>query len=178
MVGIAWDLDLDGCDVVVAAGGIGIAPLRSAILELIRFRERYGEVIVVEGARRPDLMLYEDQYDHWRERGIEVVTTIDVDEVGWSGHVGFVPAVVGGLTIDPEATSALVCGPDVMMRIAADDLVARGVPADRIQLTLERNMQCGNGLCGHCQLGGVLVCRDGPVLPYAGVAEWLAVEEL
>ena len=176
--GRPWDLDLDGHDVLVLAGGIGLAPLRSAVASIVARRDRFAAVTLVVGARRPADLLYAGQYDGWRQAGVEVVTTIDRPEPGWAGRVGFVPSVVEDLDLDPARTAALVCGPDVMMRLAADALVARGVPPDRIQLTLERNMQCGNGLCGHCQLGGLLVCRDGPVARYPDVARALAVEEL
>lgn len=176
--GRPWDLRLDGCDLLVVAGGIGLAPLRSAIHAIIAGRSRYRNVTVVVGARSSALLLYAREYDGWRAAGLDVVTTIDRPESGWTGPVGFVPDVVDRLEIDPPATAAIVCGPDVMMRLTARSLVDREVPAERIQLTLERNMQCGNGLCGHCQLGGVLVCRDGPVLAYSVVAGSLDVPEL
>ena len=176
--GRPWDLSLDGRDIVVAAGGIGLAPLRSAVHAIIAERVRFGKVTVVVGARSSAGLLYHREYDDWRAAGLDVVATIDRDEPGWLGSVGFVPAIVAELDVDPDATSALVCGPDVMMRLTAGALAERGVTADRVQVTLERNMQCGNGLCGHCQLGGVLVCRDGPVLPYSAVADPIAVEEL
>jgi NAD(P)H-flavin reductase len=179
--GTPWDLDLDRRDVVIAAGGLGVAPLRSAIYELLRRRDRLGEVVAVIGARSPELLLYADEYASWRSRGLRVVATIDRAADGWGGPVGFVPDVVAAvcdeLGLDPVRTSALVCGPDVMMQLVAEVLVARGVPADRVQLTLERNMQCGNGLCGHCQLGPTIVCRDGPVVRYPVVADALAVPE-
>lgn len=176
--GRPWDLDLDGCDVLVAAGGIGLAPLRSAVSALAAGRDRFGAVTVVVGARRPADLLYAGQYEQWTQAGIDVVSTIDRPETGWSGPVGFVPTVIERLDLDPGRTAALICGPDVMMRLTADALISRGVAPDRIQLTLERNMQCGNGLCGHCQLGGLIVCRDGPVVRYPEVARSLAVEEL
>jgi NAD(P)H-flavin reductase len=176
--GRPWDLGLDGQDVLVAAGGIGLAPLRSAIHTILADRQRYRDVTIVVGARSSAGLLYAREYERWRDAGIDVVTTIDRPEPEWTGRVGFVPDVVAALDLDPAATAALVCGPDVMMRLTARSLVDRGVSAEAVQLTLERNMQCGNGLCGHCQLGGVLVCRDGPVLPYSAVADQLAVEEL
>jgi len=176
--GRPWNLQLDGRDVVVAAGGLGVAPLRSAIHEIIAERQRYRDVTVVIGARTSAGLLYAREYERWRAAGLSVVTTIDHQEPGWTGRVGFVPDVVGDLDIDAGSTAALICGPDVMMRLTADRLVERGVPAASVELTLERNMQCGNGLCGHCQLGGFLVCRDGPVLPYAAVADLLSIEEL
>jgi NAD(P)H-flavin reductase len=180
--GTPWDLELDGRDVVIAAGGLGVAPLRSAIYEILRRRDRLGEVVAVIGGRSPELLLFADEYTSWRSGGIRVVTTIDRAADGWGGRVGFVPEVVdivvGERDLDPHNTSALVCGPDIMMQLVADVLVKRGAPADQVQLTLERNMQCGNGLCGHCQLGSLIVCRDGPVVRYPDVAGSLMVPEL
>lgn len=177
--GRPWSLALDGRDVVIAAGGLGVAPLRSAIYELLRHRDRLGELVAVIGARSPELLLYADEYAAWRAAGLRVVATIDRAADGWGGPVGFVPDVVAAICaeLDPARTSALTCGPDVMMRLVADVLIERGVAAGEIQLTLERNMQCGNGLCGHCQLGSMIVCRDGPVVRYPAVAEALAVAE-
>lgn len=179
--GTPWDLELDGRDVVVAAGGLGVAPLRSAIYEILRHRDRFGQVVAVIGARSPELLLYDDEYAAWRSGGIRIAATIDRAADGWGGRVGFVPDVVDTvsdeLDLDPRNTSALVCGPDIMMQLVAEVLVARGVSADDVQVTLERNMQCGNGLCGHCQLGGLIVCRDGPVVRYPTVADSLTVNE-
>ncbi|WP_117000361.1 FAD/NAD(P)-binding protein [Desertimonas flava] len=177
--GRPWDLALDGRDVVIAAGGLGVAPLRSAIYELLRHRDRFGEVVAVIGARSPELLLYADEYPAWRAGGIRVVATIDRAADGWGGPVGFVPEVVATMVenLEPARTGALTCGPDVMMQLVAEALIDRGVAARDIQLTLERNMQCGNGLCGHCQLGSTIVCRDGPVVRYPSVAAALAVAE-
>jgi NAD(P)H-flavin reductase len=179
--GVPWDLDLDGRNVVIAAGGLGLAPLRSAVYEILRHRDRFGEVVAVIGGRSPELLLFADEYAAWRSGGIRIAATIDRAADGWGGRVGFVPEIVRTVTeeldLDPGATSALVCGPDVMMQLVAETLVERGVPAEQVQLTLERNMQCGNGLCGHCQLGSIIVCRDGPVVRWPTVAESLTVAE-
>jgi NAD(P)H-flavin reductase len=179
--GRPWDLALDGNDVVVAAGGIGIAPLRSAVLELVRYRERYGQVVVVVGARDAAHLLFAREYDGWREHGLTVVDTIDRPEDGWDRRVGFVADVVAEVVaeqgLDPRRTAALLCGPDIMMRLTADRLIVSGVAADAVQLTVERNMQCGNGLCGHCQMGGVIACRDGPIVRYPAVADALRIPE-
>lgn len=179
--GVPWDLELDGRDVLVAAGGLGVAPLRSAIYELLRRRDDFGEVVAVIGARSPELLLYAAEYSSWRNGGIRVVTTIDRAADGWGGRVGFVhdvlATVIDETGLDPRRASALVCGPDEMMTCVANLLVERGTPAEQVQLTLERNMQCGNGLCGHCQLGSLIVCRDGPVVRYPAVAASLTVPE-
>jgi NAD(P)H-flavin reductase len=177
--GRPWDLDALHGDVVIAAGGIGLAPLRSAVYALLDPAQERPDrrVVLVVGARRRADLLYAGLYDDWRARGLEVVTTIDTDEAGWSGRVGFVPDVVATLDLDWPNTSALVCGPDIMMLIAADRLIDLGVAPVSIQLTLERNMQCATGRCGHCQLGPVLVCRDGPVVTYPEIADALRVRE-
>ena len=177
--GRPWSIEALTGDVVIAAGGIGLAPLRSAVFALLDAVAEGSDrrIVLVVGARRSTDLLFADQYDGWQARGIEVVPTIDIAEAGWSGRVGLVPDVVADLDIDWPNASALVCGPDVMMRITADRLVALGVAPDEIQLTLERNMQCATGRCGHCQLGPVLVCRDGPVVTYPEIAHALWVRE-
>jgi NAD(P)H-flavin reductase len=177
--GRPWDLDALAGDVVIAAGGIGLAPLRSAVYALLdTVRDRPDRrIVLVVGARRSEDLLYAGHYDDWRARGLEVVATVDTAEAGWSGRVGFVPDVVATLDVDWSDASALVCGPDIMMQLAADRLIDLGVASGAIQLTLERNMQCATGRCGHCQLGPVLVCRDGPVVTYPDIADALRVRE-
>ncbi len=177
--GRPWDLDALRGDVVIAAGGIGLAPLRSAVHALadLAARRRDRRVVVVVGARRSADLLYAHHYDDWRARGLEIVTAVDAAETGWSGRVGLVPDVMATVDVDWSNASALVCGPDIMMRRTADRLVDLGVAPGAVQLTLERNMQCATGRCGHCQLGPVLVCRDGPVVTYPEVADALRVRE-
>jgi NAD(P)H-flavin reductase len=177
--GRPWDLEAPAGDVVIAAGGIGLAPLRSAVYALLdTVQERPDRrIVLVVGAKHSEDLLYAGHYDDWRARGLEVVTTIDTAEAGWSGRVGLVPDVVATLDVDWSNSSALVCGPDVMMRITADRMIDLGVAPGAIQLTLERNMQCATGRCGHCQLGPVLVCRDGPVVTYPEIADALRVRE-
>jgi NAD(P)H-flavin reductase len=176
--GRPWALDALHGDVVIAAGGIGLAPLRSAVYALLDAPPRPDRrVVLVVGARHGADLLYAREYDRWRSRGLEIVTTVDTADDGWSGRVGLVPDVVAELDVDWPSTSALVCGPDIMMRLTADRLIDLGVAPGAIQLTLERNMQCATGRCGHCQLGPVLVCRDGPVVTYPEIADALRVQE-
>jgi anaerobic sulfite reductase subunit B len=175
--GSAWDLR-GGTDVLVAAGGIGLAPLRSAVAWLVDHRADYGRVVLVVGAGTPDDLLYAEEYAAWSAVGIEVISTVDRSRHGWSGPVGSVADAIAEVGVDAERTTALMCGPDPMMSRVADGLVARGVPASRIQLTLERNMQCGVGTCGHCQLGGLIVCRDGPAVTYDRLGRSLHVAEV
>jgi NAD(P)H-flavin reductase len=169
---------MTGGDVVVAAGGIGLAPLRPAILELLRQRERFGRLLLLYGARSPDGLLYPDELEEWRERGMDVAVTVDTAGPEWLGHVGVVTRLVRRAAFAPRGASALLCGPEVMMRFMATALLERGIGADRLHASMERNMQCGIGRCGHCQLGPTLVCRDGPVYRWDELAPWLAIREL
>jgi NAD(P)H-flavin reductase len=164
-------------DVVVAAGGIGLAPLRPVLLEAIARRSDYGKVALLYGARTPADLLYPGQLGEWRS-AIDVAVTVDAAGAEWTGSVGFVSKLVARAELSPERTTAFVCGPEIMMRVTADALLERGVPSERIYLSMERDMQCGIGLCGHCQLGPTLICRDGPVYSYAELAPWLEVREL
>jgi len=177
--GAGWGIERlpDGPDVVVVAGGIGLAPLRSAVGALVaREQEGRGRVFVVAGARSPDQILYEEELDAWRRAGADVVVTVDVGSPGWDGPVGVVTTLLPELAFEADGAWALTCGPEIMMRFVARGLVERGVDPARILVSLERNMQCGVGICGHCQLGPLLVCRDGPVVPYGGVADRLLLE--
>ena len=176
--GTDWGVDeLAGDDVVVVAGGIGLAPLRGALCALARTAAaRGGRLAVVVGARSPSQVVFADDLRRWRDSGAEVQVTVDVAEPGWRGHVGLVTSLVPEIGFDLRRAAALVCGPEVMMRFTVRALVDRGMAPERIRLSLERNMQCGVGLCGHCQLGPYLLCRDGPVLPFAGPLPGLLLE--
>ena len=167
-----------GSDLAIVGGGIGLAPLRPVVEHAVRERDRYRHVVVLVGARTPGDLLYGDEYDRWRAADVDVRVTVDRADAGWTGHVGVVTTVMADLGIEPDATVGFVCGPEVMMRFAARALVAAGVPAPRVRVSLERNMRCGVALCGHCQLGPVLVCRDGPVVGYDTAEPLFAVKEL
>lgn len=177
--GTAWPVEqLRGQDVIVAAGGLGLAPLRPAIYHLIRHRAEYGRVTVLYGARTPADLLYATEYEAWRAAGLDVRATVDVGSADWRGPIGFVTSLLANLPVEAARTSVLTCGPEVMMRFLAAGAVARGVPADRVFVSLERNMNCAVGLCGHCQFGPTFVCKDGPVVPFDRVARLLLVENL
>ena len=171
-----------GGDLLIVAGGLGFAPVRPAIYEAIRTRESFRRLIVLVGARGPDHMLFRHDLDvwlHWmRFRGIETHLTVDIADEGWPYGEGVVTTLFPKADIVPRATTAFVCGPEIMMRFAIRDLVDLGVPERRIWLSMERNMQCGVKLCGHCQLGPYFVCADGPVFRWDTVGELLGVEEL
>jgi NAD(P)H-flavin reductase len=176
--GTTWPVEAAaGGDVVVVAGGIGLAPLRPVVLHALARRGDYDRVTVVYGARTPEDRLYVDELERWRD-SIDVEVTVDAAGTDWAGPVGFVAKLVGRADIRAERATAFVCGPEIMMRTTIDALVARGMPTERIQVSMERHMDCGVGLCGHCQLGPTLICRDGPVYPYRAIAPWMEVREL
>jgi NAD(P)H-flavin reductase len=162
--GRGWDVStVVGGDLVLVAGGIGLAPLRPAVLEVLASPQDYGRVSLVYGARTQRDVLFEDELARWARAGIDVSVTVDRAATSWTGHVGLVTELIPGLGFDPTTTHALVCGPEVMMRYVAETLVDCGVPPGRVRLSMERNMRCGIGLCGHCQLREYFVCVDGPV---------------
>jgi NAD(P)H-flavin reductase len=176
--GTGWGVrDAVGGDVVVVAGGIGLGPLRPALLDLLAHRSLYRRVVLVYGARTPDDLLYPGELAAWAD-GMEVMVTVDTAPAGYDGSVGLVTGPLARADVDPARTHALVCGPEVMMRHVADDLLGRGVAPGRVRLSLERNMRCGVGLCGHCQLRELFLCVDGPVLALDRVAPLMSVREL
>jgi NAD(P)H-flavin reductase len=177
--GTAWPVErFRGQDVIVAAGGLGLAPLRPAIYHLIRHRTDYGNVTVLYGARAPNDLLYANEYDAWRAAGIAVQVTVDVGSPNWRGAIGFVTAPLASMSLDATRTAVFTCGPEVMMRFIASGAVNRGVAPERVFVSIERNMNCAVGLCGHCQFGPSFVCKDGPVLPLDRVRTLLLVENL
>jgi NAD(P)H-flavin reductase len=178
--GRPWPLDeAEGHDLVVVAGGIGLAPVRPAIVQALRQRERFGRVVLLTGARSPRDLVFRDDLERWDEdRAIDVHVTVDSAVRGWGGRVGVVTKLIPRVPFDPENAVVLTCGPEVMMRFTAQALLARGVPPERVYVTLERNMKCGVGTCGHCQLGPVFLCRDGPVFAWPEVANLMDVREL
>lgn len=178
--GTSWGLDeAAGADLVVVAGGVGLAPLRPVVLGALADRERYGRVVLIAGARGRQDFLYAAELAAWQEDPrLEVHLTVDVPIQGWPGEIGFVTAPLLALRLQPERTTAFLCGPEAMMRSSAKVLVSKGVAAQNVRVSLERNMQCGIGWCGHCQLGPLLLCRDGPVAGYDVARPLLEIKEL
>ena len=178
--GIGWPVKAaDGADVLFVAGGLGLAPLRPAIYQVLENRARYKQVAILFGTRNPADMLFRKELESWRQRlDIEVEVTVDHADAEWHGHVGVVPGLIAHVPFDPAKAIAFVCGPEVMMRFTATALTAAGVAGDRIYLSMERNMKCAIGLCGHCQFGPAFVCKDGPVMPYDRIAGILALREI
>ncbi|QYC41843.1 Anaerobic sulfite reductase subunit B [Nonomuraea coxensis DSM 45129] len=176
--GTHWELSrARGMDVVVAAGGLGLAPLRPVIRELVAHGARYGRISLIAGTRTPATLIYPRELARWG-RDLDVQVTVDHPDRTWTGPTGLITKLVARIVFDPGRTYAFVCGPELMMRATAGELLRRGVPAGRIALSLERNMKCGIGRCGHCQLGPLFTCLDGPVLTYDRVAALLEVRQL
>lgn len=178
--GVGWPMtQAEGRDVVVVAGGLGLAPLRPALYRLLGERARYGKVTLLFGARRPEDILFRHEVESWRGRfDIDVEVTVDHAASEWRGHVGVVTTLISRLDLDPAKSMAMVCGPEVMMRFVAMSLIDKGLSEDAIYLSMERNMKCAIGHCGHCQLGPTFICRDGPVFTYRRLKPLMAVKEL
>jgi NAD(P)H-flavin reductase len=166
--GTSWPgPELLGKDVVLAAGGIGLAPLRPTIYTVLADRERYGRVNLLYGARTPNDLLYTDELSRWRDRpDINLAVTVDTADRGWFGNVGVVTTLIPKIQFDPANTVAVICGPEIMMRFTIMELQKRGITSDNIYVSMERNMKCAVGLCGHCQLGPEFICKDGPVFRF------------
>jgi NAD(P)H-flavin reductase len=176
--GSGWPLaEARGQDVLLVAGGVGLAPLRPVVYELVRHRGDFGRVALLYGARTPRDLLFHAELDRWRRR-IDVQVTVDAAPRGWTGDVGVVGSLLARAAFDPAHTVAMVCGPEVMMRFALADLWRLGLPEHAAWISMERNMHCAVGLCGHCQFGPAFVCRDGPVFRADAVASLLSVREV
>jgi NAD(P)H-flavin reductase len=178
--GTPWPVDdAQGHDIVMVAGGIGLAPLRPAMLHLIANRSRYKKVVLLYGARTPEDLLYRAELERWRAQlDLEVDVTVDRATPGWRGTVGVVTRLIGRAPFDPNNTVAMICGPETMIRFTTMELRQRGIGIDDIYVSMERNMKCGIGLCGHCQFGPEFVCKDGPVFRYSDVKDLLVKWEI
>jgi NAD(P)H-flavin reductase len=178
--GTSWPMDAcRGRDVVLLAGGIGLAPLRPAIDAILADRSQFGRATLIYGARMPDALLYTGQFTDWISRGLDVRTTVDRATPSWFGNVGVVPLLFDRLRLlSAQNTFVLTCGPEVMMRYAVRSALEHGIPSNQIWLSLERNMQCAVGFCGHCQLGPAFICKDGAVFRHDRIAPFLGREDL
>jgi len=178
--GVPWPVPLaEGRDVVIMAGGIGLAPLRPALCHLLEHRQRFGRVSLLFGARSPRDILFAREIETWRGRfDVDVEVTVDRGDESWRGLVGVVTTLIPRAHFDPAHTVAFICGPEVMMHFSVRDLERRGVPHARCWVSMERNMKCGVGFCGHCQFGPTFVCKDGPVFRYDRVATLLGIREV
>ncbi len=177
--GSAWPAEFyEGHDVVFVAGGIGLAPLRPALYRIMSNRSRYARVSLLIGSRTPDILLYRREMETWRRRGIDIRLTVDAAVPGWKDSVGPVTVLIPRIECDPSRAVAFIVGPEIMMRFAVEALAPRGIPLNRLFVSMERNMKCAAGFCGHCQLGPAFICKDGPVFPYSQLAPWLAIRNL
>jgi NAD(P)H-flavin reductase len=178
--GAGWPMPATaGCDVVIVAGGLGLAPLRPALYQLQAERSRYGQLVLLYGARSPEEILFRRELETWRRRlEMDIEVTVDHAVGDWHGHVGVVTALITRAAFDPLHATAFVCGPEVMMRFAIAALRKANVPEEAIYLSMERNMKCAVGFCGHCQFGPVFICRDGPVFRYDRLGGLLGIKEL
>ncbi len=178
--GAAWPIEeAAGHDVVIVAGGLGLAPLRPALYRLLAERSRYGQVVLLYGTRSPDEILFRREIETWRRRlDIDIEVTVDHAGADWRGHVGVVTNLIPRAAFDPLHAIALVCGPEIMMRFAIAALRDAGLGDEGIHLSMERNMKCAVGFCGHCQFGPVFICRDGPVFRCDRLRGLLALKEI
>lgn len=178
--GSSWPLeDCQGADVILVAGGIGLAPLRPALYTCLKDRKQSRRTTLLYGARAPDMVLYSREYGAWTDQGLGLNLTVDRFQPGWSGNVGVVTMLMDRLRpLSPGNSVLFLCGPEVMMRYTVRSALERGLRKDQIWVSLERNMQCAVGLCGHCQLGPAFVCKDGPIFRYDKIEPFLDVEGL
>jgi NAD(P)H-flavin reductase len=178
--GRGWPIDaMRGQDVVIVAGGIGLAPMRPAIYSLLRYREQFGRVLLLYGCRSPDDRVFAPELEKWTEdESIQVLVTVDNATGGWVGPVGVVTNLLQRIRVNAQKTVVLVCGPPILNRVAAWQFLQLHVPPDRVYVSLERNMNCGFGRCGHCQYGRKFVCTDGPVFAFSDVADIFGREEI
>jgi NAD(P)H-flavin reductase len=178
--GSHWPVEeATGRDVVIVAGGIGLAPLRPALYRLMAEREKFRRIVLLYGTRTPEDMLYRHELEQWRGKfDLEIEVTVDRAASTWRGNVGVVTTMIPRAPFSPSNTFAMICGPEVMMRFTVMELLKRGVAAERIYLSAERNMKCGIGFCGHCQYGPTFVCKDGPVFAFPSIAPILGKSEI
>jgi NAD(P)H-flavin reductase len=176
--GSAWPLEKAlGKSLVIVTGGIGLAPLRPALFSILHRREDFGRVVLLYGARTPADLLYTAEFERWQAGGIELHTTVDLSDEKWSGQVGVVPALFYRIRVDPKQTMVMTCGPEIMMRFVIYEALARRIPKESIILSMERNMKCAVGFCGHCQFGPTFICKDGPVLNFAAIEPFFGKED-
>ncbi len=179
--GSAWPLEeaaRRGSDLLLIAGGIGLAPLRPVIYEVHGNRSRYGRMSLLYGARNPADLLYAKEVVRWQCPPTDVRTIVDHGDLQWRGRIGVLTDLLSEVNFDPAKTIALMCGPEVMMRFAERELSRRGMAAENIFISLERNMKCAVGFCGHCMIGGSFICKDGPIFHYSDIAPFFGIREL
>lgn len=169
--GRGWPLkQAQGRDIMVITGGLGCAPVVSVINYVIRRRDKFRRLVIMQGVKHSDDLIWRSQYSQWSKlRDTQVLVAADVGVALWPWHIGRVTELFDQVEIDPSRALIMMCGPQGMMRVAVDHLTRRGVPEGHIHLSMERNMHCAMGHCGHCQYGGKFVCQDGPVFNYSEI---------
>ena len=178
--GTSWPVTAArGKDVCIVAGGIGLAPLRPVMYAMLRERTAFERIILLYGARSPLDLLYRVELEEWaKEHNVEVLVTVDRGDSSWKGYIGVVTTLFSYLKLDARATVGFVCGPETMMKYTIDEMERRGLAEDQIYLSMERNMKCAVGFCGHCQYGPEFICKDGPVFPLPRIRHLLDRKEL
>lgn len=165
-----------GRNVLIVTGGLGCAPVVSAINYILNRREQYAHLTIMQGVRHADDLIWRDRYEKWSMLpDTEVFLAASKAGLHWPWTVGHVPDLFDKARIEPENSVVMMCGPEGMMKAVVDELVVRQMPEEQMWLSMERNMQCGIGRCGHCQMGARFVCKDGPVFSYPEIKDLLAV---
>ncbi|MFQ5450433.1 MAG: FAD/NAD(P)-binding protein [Nitrospinaceae bacterium] len=178
--GTPWPVhESEGRDVLLIAGGLGLAPLRPALYHLLARREKYGNIVLLYGARTPDDILFLRELEKWRGRfDLQVYVTVDTARRSWRGNVGVVTRLIPRVSFDPFNTVAMICGPEIMMRFTILELKKYELGPENIFISMERNMKCAVGFCGHCQYGPHFICKDGPVFRYDRLRPFLGKREV
>ena len=178
--GNSWPMEeAKGKDVVIMAGGIGLAPLRPAIHAMIENRDQYKNIALLYGSRTKKDLLFLPELESWKKKnGVQVKVTIDTGDRDWKGNVGVVTSLVSRVTFDPSNCISMICGPEIMMKFSVLELVHAGLDEEKNYITMERNMKCAVGFCGHCQFGPAFICKDGPVFRYDRIKQLIATREL
>ncbi len=178
--GRPWPVEeANGQDLLIVAGGLGLAPLRPVLYHVFRHRKDFGRVSLLYGARTPSDLLYRAEIETWGKKfGIQTLYTVDQADPTWRGPVGVVTTLLRKADFQGDRGLVFVCGPEIMMRFTLMDLEAMGIADTRMYVSLERNMKCGVGFCGHCQHGASFVCKDGPVFRFDKVRDLFPRREI
>lgn len=179
--GTSWPLEkAKGKDLLIIAGGLGLAPLRPVIYHCLNHLVDFKNISLLYGARDATSILFKNELETWGNSNLNVLTSVDRATKGcqWGGHVGVVTNLISLANFEPSNTTAMICGPEIMMRFVSQELVSKGLSEEEIYISMERNMKCAIGHCGHCQLGGEFICKDGPVFTYSKMKKYLKVGEL
>jgi NAD(P)H-flavin reductase len=178
--GNSWPVEKAvGKDLILIAGGIGLAPLRPVIYNVLTRRNDFKKVILLLGSRSPSEMIFKDEIKQWKKPGqIEAHITVDRGSASWQGSIGVVTRFIPRIAFDPDNAIAMICGPEIMMHFTIDALQKRQMSLDKIYVSMERNMKCAAGFCGHCQFGSHFICKNGPIFPYSEIRNIFRIPEV